>query len=132
MAKRYEPDGELDRRLWRALDATPGAAERITRRSLAEAARPRSRRWPRLAAAGAALAAMVLVLLLAVRSLEWRSEAGQAVERRAVEARYGITNRDGIVVVRSLDGGPSFLHAPGRRASLPPGMIIIVLGETRP
>ena len=132
MAKRYEPDGELDRGLRAALDAPAGAAERIARRSLAEAARPRPRRWPRVALAGAALAAMVLVLLVAVRSVEWGGEAGRAAEGRVVEARYAITNRDRIVVVRSLDGGPSSLHAPGRRASSPPGMMIIVLGETRP
>jgi len=132
MAERYKPDTDLERRLRTALDAPPGTAERIARKALATPARPTPHRWPRLAASAAALVATALLVLVSVRAFDRRPGTGEEVGSPVVEARFAVTNRDGIVVVRSLDGGPSSLHAPGRHEPAPAGMMIIVLGETRP
>lgn len=132
MAERYEPEAEPDRRLRASLEAPSGAAGRIVRNALATAPPEPPRRWPRLVASAAALAATAALVFLSLRGFDGRRRADAAREGPVAEARFAVTNRDGIVLVRSLDGGLSSLYGPVGRDPSPPGMRIIVLGENRP
>lgn len=127
MAGLYESDGEVDRRLRAALEPGAGRVARVAEGALRahEARRRRS-----LAMAAAAVAATVVALVLVAVLLLPADRPAAPPETSA--GRYSMYNRDGVLVVRSLDGGATFLR-PGERSVEPPrGMMLIVRKETRP
>lgn len=117
-------DEELDRRLRAALEPSTARVGRVVRASLGA----RARRRPSLAlvaALGTAAALLVLVgalLLPALRPATDREDPAAAV------ARFHVTNRDGVVVVRDADGGATLLHSRERPTEPPRGMRMIVRG----
>lgn len=126
MARRHETEG-VDRRLREVLAPQPGQVGRVVESALCV---PETRRRPRLPLIAAAAAA-VLVLALAAALLVPALRRDEPILSRAA-SRHSVSNRDGIVVVRSLDGGATSLRS-GERPSQPPrGMMLIVRGETRP
>ena len=99
-----------------------------------------------MGAAGLALAALTLVLLFTLpggwlptetggrlRTVTGGPEATASPAVTAAGSSYSIHNHGEVIVVQSLDGGPSSLRsirtAPDRRPS-PPGMRLIVYGGT--
>jgi hypothetical protein len=148
MADPRERDDDLDPRLRAALEPREGQAERVAR----EALEPRpgavdrllrrvfewrlsfARRHPLRSLFGLSLAIALggwLVAFAVLAVLELRT-AGQPPRAETGAARYSLTNRDGVLVVRRPDGGAAFLHSRERPAEPPRGMMLIVRGDHRP
>lgn len=126
MARRYESDGEADRRLRAALEPSPGQVDRVAEGALrAQGVR---RRRPLALAAGAAAAAVALVLAAVLfLPMLWPDSPPETAS-----ARYSVFNRDGILVVRSQDGGLTSLRSGERPREPSRGMMLIVREEKRP
>lgn len=127
MARRYESDGEADRRLRAALEPQPGQVVRVAERVLG--LQEVRRRRPLALAAGAAAAAAVALVLAAVLLLPLLRPD---VPPETAAARYSVFNRDGVLVVRSQDGGVTSLRSGERPREPSRGMMLIVREENRP
>jgi hypothetical protein len=125
MADRHETDGEVDRRLRRTLEPRAEQVDRVVGKALRSGEAGGRRRRPLAVAAAvtAAVAALIVLGLLLLPALR-RTEPPVTV----AASRYSLTNRDGLVVVRRLDGGATFLQSGERRYPPPRGMMLIVQG----
>lgn len=126
MVERYEPDGELDRRLRAALEPTPAQVSRVVAGALG--AGEDRRRRPLAVAAGVAAAAVALLVLALVLLPGLRTGPPPGA---ATASRYSLSNRDGLLVVRSLDGGATFFRSGERPSEPPRGMMLIVRGDRK-
>lgn len=119
-----EPDGEaLDRVVQRALEA--GRAEGPDRAGSGGTARrsPLGRLRPR----------RILVPLVAVAALAALLLVGPPPERPEPPGpSASVTHRDGVLIVRRLDGGTSLLDARTGRPAAPRGTTIILRKGDRP
>lgn len=128
-------DRRPDGRLRAALEPSEEQVQRVAGRAL-EARGDRRPSLALVAALSAAAGALVLLgalLLPAVRSGSGPG-SGPAPEPppTAAAARYSLTNRDGLLVVRDPDGGVTFLHSRERPDEAPRGMRMIVRKGNRP
>lgn len=132
--ERSPRDRRPDGRLRAALQPSEEQVQRVAGRAL----EARGDRRPSLALVAALSAAVgVLVLLGALLLPAVRSGSGPG-SRVAPEphptaaARFSLTNRDGLLVVRDPDGAVTFLHSRERPDEPPRGMRLIVRRGNRP
>lgn len=118
-----------DRRLRAALEPGEARVGRVVRGALAA----RERRRPSVALVAALAGAVaVLVLLGALLLPVLRGGSAPEPEPPAAVARFHVTNRNGVIVVKDTDGGATFLYSRERPSEPPRGMRMIVRGGTRP
>lgn len=135
MARRTEQPRNQDARLRAALEPSEAQVRRVV--TGAFGARRVRRPGPRLVAVLSA-AVVALVLLGGLLLLTLRPGAGSGPEpgseppSTAAAARFSLTNRDGLLVVRDQDGGVTFLHSRERPDEPPRGMVLIVRGGNQP
>jgi len=142
------PERDVDPRLRAALEPRPGQVERVARAALEPEPRaldrllrgvfdpPLSlaRRHPLRSLFGLSLAIALggwLAVFAVLAVLELRP-AGRPPRAEIEAARYSLTNRNGVLVVRRPDGGAAFLHSQELTDDGPRGMLLIVRGEDRP
>lgn len=121
-----EPDGEvLDRVVRRAIEA--GRVGGADRAGSGGTARPLRRLRPRriLVPLGAGLAAVAMLAALLLVG-----PPPEPTERPGPSA--SVTHRDGVLIVRRLDGGTSLLDARAGRPVAPRGTTIILKKGDRP
>lgn len=135
MAERTEQRPDPDARLRAALEPSEAQVGRVVTGALGgrRVRRPGLRLVAILSAAAVALVVLGGLLLLAIRPGAGSGpETGSEPPAAVVAARYSLTNRDGLLVVRSPDGGASFLQSRERPDEPPRGMVLIVRGGNRP
>lgn len=135
MARRTEQRRDPDARLRAALEPSEGQVRRVVTAALGarRVRRPGLRLVAVLSAAALALAVLGGLLLLTLQPRAGSGpEPGSEPPTAVAAARYSLTNRNGLLVVRSPDGGASFLHSRERPDEPPRGMMLIVRGGNRP
>lgn len=133
--ERSPRDPKPDGRLRAALEPSEEQVQRVAGRALEArgARRPSLALMAALSAAAGVLVLLGALLLPAARSGSGPgSRVGPEPPPTAAAARFSLTNRDGLLVVRDPDGAVTFLHSRERSGEPPRGMRLIVRRRDRP